>query len=450
MHAPRMGVHEAVGRLVADLVAIESVNPAFPGGCGEAGIARHIRRWCERAGLEVEVEEAAPGRPKVVATRRGRGDGPTLLLLAHTDTVGTADMDRPHDPRVEDGRLYGRGAYDMKGGLAAAMLAAAAVDGLAGDVVLAAVCDEEAGGTGTRALLRSGRRFDAAIVTEPTDLRVGIAHKGFLGFEIETIGVAAHGSRPDEGEDAILAMGPVLGALAALEQRLERGPRHPLLGRGSLHASLIEGGQEPSSYPARCLLTGEWRTVPGEDPLKELGAAVSSAAPDAEVRATFSGRAFQISPEEDIVRRVASHSGAQSGALDYWTDAALVAEAGIPAVLFGPCGGGAMRGRSGWISAPSAGWPRCSPGWRRSSAPPAMADGTAGRTATCVQWGSQFDTAAVLLPAPTSRVLTRELLYTAATAGPRAVDHGGQRGVDPRRGRASRRAGFRVALAAVG
>ena len=261
-----------VATLLRQLVEIDSVNPMLvPGGAGEAEIAGFVAHWLGRAGVEVSVQEAAPGRPNVVGVARGTGGGRSLLLNAHTDTVGVAGMSSPYEPSEEGGRLYGRGALDMKAGLAAAMVTVASLRGLAGDVVLAAVIDEEAGGAGTRALLDSGFRADAAIVPEPTGLDVAVAHKGFVGFEIETLGRAAHGSRPERGIDAIARMGPVLTELAILAEGLRLGPAHPLLGTSSVHASLIEGGQEFSSYPERCVVTGEWRTLPGES------AAMSSA-----------------------------------------------------------------------------------------------------------------------------------------------------------------------------
>ena len=202
-----------LSELLRQLVAIDSVNPSLvEGGAGEAGIARFVADWFEAAGLEVIVGDALPGRPNVVAIARGSGGGRALLLNAHTDTVGVTGMDRPHEPWLENGRLYGRGALDMKAGLAAAMVAAASARGLAGDVVVAAVADEEVAGAGTKALLASGLRADAAIVTEPTGLDVAIAHKGFVGFEIETAGRAAHGSRPERGIDAIALMGSVLSS----------------------------------------------------------------------------------------------------------------------------------------------------------------------------------------------------------------------------------------------
>ncbi len=252
--------------LASELVAIDSANPALiAGAAGEAEIAKFVAAWSERAGLEVEVVEPVAGRPSVIATARGTGDGRRLLLNAHLDTVGFAGMERPLDPRIEGDRLYGRGSYDMKGALAAilSVASAAASEGLAGDLIVTAVADEEVASLGTEAVLKQVHA-DGAVVVEPTELQVAIAHKGFAGFEIETAGVAAHGSRPDLGVDAIALMGPVLVRLTELDRRLRSEPSHPLLASGSLHASLIEGGQEFSSYPARCLLTGERRTIPGE------------------------------------------------------------------------------------------------------------------------------------------------------------------------------------------
>ena len=260
---------DAVADLLAGLVAVDSTNPDLvPGGAGEADIAAFAAAWLERAGLEVSLEEAAPGRPNVIARAVGSGrgrEGRSLLLNAHMDVVGVEGMTDPFTPRIEAGRLYGRGAFDMKGGLAAIMLAAARVAGagLRGDVIVTAVCDEEYASLGSEAI--AARVWaDAAIVTEPTGLDVCVAHKGFLWLEIETEGVAAHGSRPDLGVDAIAAMGNILTGLEQLARTLSAGRSHPLLGPGSIHASLIEGGRELSSYPDRCRLSVERRTIPGE------------------------------------------------------------------------------------------------------------------------------------------------------------------------------------------
>src|SRR5262249_49291800 len=325
--------------LTAQLVEIDSVNPALvPGGNGEREIALFVAEWCDRRGLEVEV--VGDDRPSVIATRRGSGGGPSLLLNAHLDTVGVAGMEAPHAPRVENGRLYGRGAYDMKGALAAILLAMESVRDLRGDVIVTAVADEELASIGTEAVLEHVRA-EAAIVPEPTELQLAVAHRGFVGFELETHGVAAHGSRPDLGVDAIVKMGHVLVALERLDRRLMSGPRHDLAGTGSVHASLIEGGQELSSFPARCLLTGERRTIPGEtkaDVEREL----REIAGDATVRVIASRDPYEASSEHTFVELVARIAGTSDlvGA-PFWTDAALIAGAGIPTVLYGPAGEGA-------------------------------------------------------------------------------------------------------------
>ena len=246
--------------LASRLVAIDSVNPALvPGGAGESEIARFVASWAEDNGLAAETLEATPGRPSVVVRKRDPAPGGRLLLCAHMDTVGVEGMADPHTPRVEGDRLHGRGAYDMKSGLASALLACREAPG---DVVVAAVADEEHASLGVQEVLAS-LTADAAIVTEPTELEVIVAHKGFVWIEIEVEGRAAHGSRHEEGKDAIVAAGPILTGLGELDAELA-ARTHPRLGRGSVHASLIEGGAEMSSYPARCTIGLERRTLPGE------------------------------------------------------------------------------------------------------------------------------------------------------------------------------------------
>lgn len=339
---------DEVAELLAQLVAIDSVNPDLvPGGAGEAEIAAFVSGWLERAGLESEVREVAPGRANVVARVRGSGDGRSLLLNAHMDVVGVEGMEAPFSPRVESGRLYGRGGYDMKGGLAAIMLAGAGLvgAGLRGDVIVTAVCDEEYASIGAEALAASVSA-DAAIVTEPTALEVCIAHKGFLWLEVETEGVAAHGSRPDLGVDAIARMGPVLTGLEALAGRLTAGRAHPLLGPGSVHASLIDGGRELSSYPDRCRLGLERRTIPGET-RAQVEDEIRALAAGATVRTTFERAPFEVDPDAEIVAIVRRHAAAALGLEPplvghaAWMDAAVLSAAGIPTVVFGPAGAGA-------------------------------------------------------------------------------------------------------------
>jgi acetylornithine deacetylase len=344
--------------LLQQLVRIDSINPHLIAGApGEGELARFVVDWATDAGLDVELTEAAPGRPNVVATARGSGGGRTLLLNAHMDTVGVETMAAPFEARVEGDRLYGRGAYDMKGSLAAILIAAAEAQrrALAGDVVVAAVADEEVASIGTEALVAAGRRFDAAVVAEPTELDVAIAHKGFAGFEIETRGRAAHGSRPDLGVDAIAKMGLVLVELQRLADALATGATHPLLGAGSTHASLIEGGQEFSSYPERCLLTGERRTLPGEttaDVERELRGLIERSQPDASLRMGVAREPFEIDGKAEIADLVTRHAGTEVIGVPFWTDAALVQASGVPTVVYGPVGAGAHAAVE-WVDVPS-------------------------------------------------------------------------------------------------
>jgi acetylornithine deacetylase len=342
-------------RLLKDLVAIDSVNPSLaPGAAGEGQIAQAIAAHLRRIGLDVEMQEAAPGRPNVIGVLEGRRRGRSLMLCGHTDTVGVDGMSAPFDPVERDGRLYGRGAQDMKGGVAAMIDAARVVaeEGLAsGRLIIAAVVDEEYASVGADALV--GRwRADAAVVTEPTDLRIAIGHKGFAWFEIETKGRAAHGSRPREGRDAIVRMGRVLGELERLDRELQARRPHPLMGTASLHASVIVGGRELSSYPDRCTLKLERRTVSGETDarvsaeLEGILDGLRAADPELDVALTslFSRPSYEIAADAELPRALAAATKAGADAsvtmMSFWTDAAVLGAAGIPSVLFGPGGAG--------------------------------------------------------------------------------------------------------------
>lgn len=352
--------------LLAGLVAVDSVNPSLvDGGAGEREIAAHVARWAARAGLRAEVVEATPGRPSVIVRTPHHGDGPTLLLCGHLDTVGVGGMHDPWTPRIDGDRLYGRGAYDMKGGLAAALVAAreASGAGIGGAVVVAAVADEEHASIGVQEVLRSVRA-DAAVVTEPTELAVATAHKGFVWTEITVTGRAAHGSRPHLGVDAILKAGPVLVGLDALDRALS-DRTHPLLGSGNLHGSLISGGLEESTIPDRCTVVVERRTLPGEtvaDVERDIGdllARCRAADPGLTVRSRtlLAREPFETARTEPIVRAVARAVGetlgraAEIGGVSYWADAAFISAAGIPTVLFGPDGDGA-HAQVEWVSLP--------------------------------------------------------------------------------------------------
>ena len=354
-----------VDRLLRDLVAIDSVNPTLvAGAAGEAAVARRLVQEFEAMGVSVEVQEVAPGRPNVVATLEGRAPGRSLMLCGHIDTVGVTGMAAPFSPVERDGRLYGRGAQDMKSGVAAMVDAVRAVaegGGLAaGRVVVACVVDEEHSSIGADALVTRWRA-DAGVVTEPTDLDIAVAHKGFEWSEIETVGRAAHGSRPAEGIDAIRHMGRVLGELDALDRALQAGRRHARLGPASLHASTIAGGRELSSYPDHCTLQVERRTLPGEPEgaldrevaalLARLSAA--DAAFNAQARTLFARPPYEIDsahPLHGLLVTAARGAGCRADTIgmSFWTDAAVLGAAGIPSVLFGPIGAG-LHGVDEWV-----------------------------------------------------------------------------------------------------
>jgi acetylornithine deacetylase len=350
--------------LVGQLVAIDSVNPALvPGGAGESEIAAFVTSWASDAGLDSDLLEATPGRPSVVVRARGTGGGRTLLLCGHLDTVNVEGMVDPHRPHIDGDRLYGRGAYDMKASVAASLIACreAASLGLSGDVVVAAVADEEHASLGVQEVL-GGVTADAAIVTEPTEMALVVAHRGFAWFEVEVTGRPAHGSRPDLGVDAIVGMGPILTALGRLDESLH-GRTHPLLGRPSVHASVIQGGEELSSYPGRCVLGVERRTLPGEgvtDLEAELETLLEGCrAGDKELvvaaHTLLVRDPFEIDPDAEIVRAVSETVESTLGerprieGAGYWADAAFISAAGIPTVMFGPSGEGA-HALEEWVS----------------------------------------------------------------------------------------------------
>ena len=344
--------------ILTDLVRIESINPRLaPGGSGEAGIARRVIRCLAQSGLKTQLQELEPERFNAIGILKGTGSGRSLILNGHLDTVGVYGMEDPFSARVEGNRLYGRGAQDMKGGLAAALVAVeelAKGPQLQGDVIVTAVADEEFESLGTRALLEAGALADGAIVMEPTGLDIVTAHRGFAWAEVVTQGRAAHGSRPEEGLDAIAFMGRVLGELETLQAFLSRGHGHPVLGHGSVHASLITGGQELSSYPAECRLSLERRLIPGEDRTtveREITQILSGLAQQdphfsARHKVYYAAKALETPRESAIVQDLLACAQrtigprAKLGAQSFWTDGALLNEAGIPTVLFGPGGAG--------------------------------------------------------------------------------------------------------------
>src|SRR6185503_6414296 len=316
-------------------------------------------------GLQVRTVEPKPARPSVIGVLHSGRSGRSLMLNAHYDTVGVDGMAEPFSAAMRDGKLYGRGAYDMKGSLAASMTAAKALADSgalnAGRVVIAAVADEEYGSIGTAAVIRE-ITTDAAIVTEPTALKVCLAHKGYLWIEVETQGRAAHGSRFQEGIDANMRMGRFLAELERLERDLRTRPGHALVGPPSLHAAMISGGTGLSTYAASCRLQIVRRTVPGETESQaigeiqaiadKLGAADSSL--HASVRAFFVREPFEVAPNARIVEVVDRAAGEVLGreAAHFgdtpWMDAALLSAAGVETVVIGPAGAGAHASEE-WV-----------------------------------------------------------------------------------------------------
>lgn len=344
-------------KLLSDLIAIDSINPSLvPGSAGEREVAQALQSYMRSIGMDVSLEEVSPGRDNVVGVFEGRESGPSLMFCGHSDTVGVEGMTRPFDPVEKDGRIYGRGSGDMKGGLAAMLGAARVISENGGwrkgRLILAAVIDEEYQSIGAEALVKNWKA-DAAVVTEPTDLAVAVAHKGFSWIEITTEGRAAHGSRPAEGCDAIVKMGKVLARLDLLNRKLQNSTPHSLLGCPSLHASFVSGGREMSTYPDKCVLKMERRNLTGEadgvalSDVEEILSSVRSEDPEfvASAKLLFERPPYQT-PEGhrlpallEEATRAAGRETRREG-MTYWTDAAVLGQAGIPSVIFGPGGSG--------------------------------------------------------------------------------------------------------------
>lgn len=361
---------EFATRAVQDLVRIDSVNPSLvSGAAGEAAIAGHVAGVLEELGCDVTRHEPIQGRISVVGTVRGSGSGRRLMLNAHYDTVGVEGMAEPFSGELRDGRVYGRGAYDMKGSLAACLAAVKALrDGgvrLKGDLLVAAVADEEAASLGTADVIRH-HAVDGAIVTEPTSLEICLAHKGFVWIEVETRGRAAHGSRPDLGVDANLRMGRVLAELESIERELRARPPHPLVGPPSLHAATVHGGTGWSTYADRCVLQIERRTIPGEtvdtavDEIRGILDRLRAADPELaiEARTMLARDPFETTRDAPLTRALGEAFTAALGAAPAfrgetpWMDSALLAAAGVDTVVIGPHGAGAHAAEE-WVDVES-------------------------------------------------------------------------------------------------
>ncbi len=352
--------------LTAELVRIDSRNPSLASdGPGERACALALRARLDAEGFRTEILEGTPGRPSLVA-RIGGGAGRSLMLNGHLDTVQTEGMTHaPFGAELREGKLWGRGATDMKGGVAAMCAAAArahAQGALHGEVIITAVADEEWGSIGSREVIARGIRADAVVVTEPTTLAVAPAHKGFAWCTITVHGRAAHGSAHAIGIDAIRHAGHVLVALDALDAGLLTTITHPLLGRASLHASFIEGGLGMSTYPDRCVIRVERRTVPGESPEQALAQiqlavdAVAARVPNfrAEVTLENSRPPSDLAVDHPLVTTLvaattATGTPARVDGVSYWSDAALFNAAGMPTLCYGPGDIALAHGAVEWI-----------------------------------------------------------------------------------------------------
>ncbi len=353
-------------RTLADMIRIDSTNPSLtPGSAGEADMAAYVSDALKKLNLEVHTHEHEPGRFSVVGIRRSQGSGRSIMLNAHMDTVGVEGMADPFTAEINDGRMYGRGAQDMKGSLAACMGAVKALHDagmpVAGDVLIAAVADEEYASMGTADI---AKRYPvaAAIVTEPTDLDLCLAHKGFVWLEVETQGRAAHGSRFEEGVDANMHMGRVLPALDALGQDLRTRGGHSLTGPPSLHLSTIQGGTEWSVYSDQCVLRIERRTAPGEtvpQAVAEIQAILDRLKAEdptfiATLKIIFSREPFEVSPSCDLVHALEASSTQVLGRKPKhvgsagWMDSALLSVEDVETVIIGPTGDG-LHTHEEWV-----------------------------------------------------------------------------------------------------
>lgn len=343
--------------LAAELISIDSVNPSLvSGAAGEAAIAEFCASWLAARGFEV-TRVGSADRPSIVAVKRGTG-GRSLMLNAHLDTVAATPEQLV--PVVHDGKLFGRGAFDTKGGVAALMTAAATAE-CSGDVIVTLVADEEFGSRGTEEALATFTA-DAAIVVEPSDLELTVAHRGFAWFGVSITGRAAHGSMPEQGIDAIAHARRVMDALDLLEAELEAAAGHPLLGHGTVRVATITGGVDAATVAPSATLTIERRFLPGESPdfvEQQLRLALlplldgpdsATASDDNTARATLTRLvargAFEVDPSWPIVDIVARATADVTGSAvrrgePFWTDAGLVVGAGIPCLVIGVAGGGA-------------------------------------------------------------------------------------------------------------
>lgn len=363
-----------VTRLLSDLVAIPSVNPmgrplSGPGFL-EGGMSDYLERWFRDRGVSCVRQTVSAGRDNLLARYEGVGSGTTLLFDAHQDTVPTDGMSiPPFEPRIEAGRLYGRGSCDIKGGMAAMLVAFDRLvherPGGSASVIMACTVDEEFTHTGSSLLARTAVGVDLAIVAEPTGLDLVNYHKGAVRWKVRAGGVACHSSTPGRGVNAIYRMARVVAALADYASELARQEPHPVLGHPSLSVGRIEGGQSVNSVPDSCEIEIDRRLIPGESTtdaydrahaylLGQLGAEagewVEFLPPWVNMPSLSPGDATMRWVER-AREAIASAIGRRPGLIGvpYGTDAGPLGAGGLPCLVFGPGDIAQAHTRDEWI-----------------------------------------------------------------------------------------------------
>lgn len=351
--------------VLSDLVRINSVNPTLSNGPGEEEMGNFVAQYLTKLELETEIQRVEHKRENVVAVIPGMDRKNSLLLNAHLDTVGTEEMDDPFNLKREGDRFYGRGAYDMKGSIAVMLLLAKYFSRYkpSMDILLTFVADEEDRSIGMEYLVEKWlptiSNFPVGgVFLEPTELEIGVGHKGFAWYEIEILGKGAHGSEPGKGIDAIFPLISALLELKRIQSDLVGHEAHPLLGHASLHVGMIEGGTALSTIPSRSRLQWERRTLPRESPhhldleMENVIDAVKNTPGNHKVkgRQIFIRSPYEISGKAAIVKNLQSVSPeSKRVGVPFWADSALAGTAGIPSVLFGPVGHGAHAADE-WVS----------------------------------------------------------------------------------------------------
>jgi acetylornithine deacetylase len=335
---------------LADLIRIRSVNPAYEGGAPEAHIAAFIREFFCSRGIECYEQEVFPGRPNLIARVLGRQPARRVVFEAHVDTASASGMDiPPFEPEIRDGCVYGRGACDTKAGLAAMMHALAALQQLPPcEIWVVAAADEEFSYRGVVRLCE-GLTADAAVVSEPTDMRLVVATKGCVRFRILARGIAAHSSKPELGRNAIVTMARVVGALEGHTAALAK-KTHPLLGHATYNIGTIHGGTQVNIVPDACAIEIDRRLLPGEEidavlaEYEALLASLSREDPDLRVEMEppmLSDYPLETAAEEPVavvagqVLQQLGLPGSPVG-VPYASDASKLSRAGIPSIVIGP------------------------------------------------------------------------------------------------------------------